>query len=55
MEVTMGDANLSFIGIVIGLILIVIPEPATTATGLALTTASTGVSVSNGDIPGGGT
>lgn len=37
--------DLHLVGIAIGLLLIVFPEPATTATGLALTTASAGVSM----------
>ena len=35
-------------GVVIGLGLVVFPEPATTATGLAILTASVGVSVTSG-------
>lgn len=51
----MGDGpNLSLAGIAIGLLLIVFPEPATTATGLALTTASAGVSMADGENNAGG-
>ncbi|USZ73236.1 hypothetical protein [Natronosalvus halobius] len=42
----MSDAGgLSKVALLVGLVLIVIPEPATTATGLAITTASVGVNV----------
>lgn len=38
-----GGGNLPLLGVLIGLLLILIPEPATTASGIALTTASAGV------------
>ncbi|WP_306056974.1 hypothetical protein [Natronococcus wangiae] len=44
----MSDAgDLSKIALLVGLLLIVFPEPATTATGLAITTASVGVNVAD--------
>jgi hypothetical protein len=43
----MPDRNVSLLGIAVGLLLIVIPEPSTTATGLMVTTASVGVEVAD--------
>lgn len=39
----MSQGSLSRVGLLVGLLLIVIPEPTTTGTGLAITAASVGL------------
>lgn len=51
----MANGNLSKVGILVGLILIVIPEPATTMTGALLVTASTGVNLADAGTGGAAT
>lgn len=43
------DSGLSGIGLIVGLFLIVFPDPATTATGLAVVAASLGVDAISDD------
>jgi hypothetical protein len=49
----MPDSDVALVALAVGLLLIFIPEPATTATGMMITTASVGVEVAD-NVQGGG-